>query len=403
MKQKSSAPRLLPLSLFSLLLLTACSTKSGPDHMDLEPVSFNDLPGWQDDHVAEAIPVFARSCEAIMKKPDASFGVAGTVHDWQAPCAALAQNQPTDNQAAREFFEHWFRPYATSGNNGEDGLFTGYYEADLRGSWTKTDRYQYPLWAKPRDLVSADLGKFKTDLKGQHIVGKVDQADFVPYDERAEIEQNSLDQRARPLLWVDDQVDAFFLGIQGSGRVHMTDGETVHVGYDGTNGRPYVAIGRALTKMGEFASFGCAGSAGSTAKNCTPITMQLLRGWLEEHPDRAQQVMNLNPSYVFFHMLDTQGPIGSENVALTPLRSLAVDPAFVPLGAPVWLATETPEGEPFDHLLVAQDTGGAIKGAVRGDVFWGAGPTAEKEAGAMQSQGRYFLLLPKDVQVNAGG
>jgi membrane-bound lytic murein transglycosylase A len=362
----------VPVLGFSFLLL-ACVT--APERLALAPASFADLPGWQDDHQKEAVSAFARSCTALMKKPDDDAL-------WQASCAALAQTSPSDDAAARAFFERYFAPYAASGSDGEEGLFTGYYEADLRGSRTKTRRYRFPLYARPHDLVTADLGLFKPEWKGKRITGKVTGSEFVPYDDRAAIEEGALKKRARVLLWVDDPVDAFFLSIQGSGRVRLPDRKIVHVGYDGANGRTYTAIGRALAEMGALEK---------------PVTMNSIRAWLAENPDRAKDIMDTNKSYVFFRLIKGPGPLGAEGVALTPLRSLAIDPSFVPLGTPLWLVTETPDGMPLTRLMIAQDTGGAIKGVIRGDVFWGAGQDAAAMAGAMQSKGRYYFLLPKGV------
>ncbi|MGE3623610.1 MAG: murein transglycosylase A [Bdellovibrionales bacterium] len=366
-----------------LLLLAACAGVAPPKKLGLEPVEFAELPGWNEDSPNEALAAFARSCAVLLKKPaGAAMGAAGKAGDWKKPCAALTSIPRSDPAAARAFFETYFTPHAASGADGNEGLFTGYYEAELYGSTKKTKRFHVPLYARPKDLVTVDLGLFRPEWKGQRILGKVDKTRFVPYDERAAIAKNPLPPRAEVLLWVDDPIGAFFLEIQGSGRVRMPDGSIRRIGYDGTNGRGYVAIGKPLAARGDIQK---------------PVTMQKIRAWLSEHPVDRQAALNLNPSYVFFRKLekDEDGPIGAQGVALTPLRSLAVDPAYIPLGVPLWLATQNGDGKPIRRLVIAQDTGGAIKGAVRGDVFWGAGTEAEAEAGTMQSRGRYFLLLPK--------
>ncbi len=371
----------------ALLLLSSCAEtpKTGAEKITLTPAAFSDLAGWSSDKISEAAPALARSCRVIAKKaPDSALGVAGQASDWLSPCADLAANPPQDDAAARAFFERWFRPYAASGNSGSDGLFTGYYEAELHGTAQQSGAYHTPLYARPDDLIDVDLGEFKKDLHGQHIVGKVEGRKLKPYDDRAKITAGSLAHRAQPLLWVDDPVDAFFLEVQGSGRVRMDDGHIMRMGYDGANGRAYVAIGRALADMQLLEK---------------PVTMQSIRGWLKAHPERAKEIMNLNPSYVFFKTIDGEGPIGAEGVALTPQRSMAVDPAFVPLGVPLWLDSVDGHGAILQRLMVAQDTGGAIKGPVRGDVFWGFGADAEAQAGAMQGQGRIYLLLPKAAHV----
>ncbi|MDD5587463.1 MAG: MltA domain-containing protein, partial [Alphaproteobacteria bacterium] len=229
---------------------------------------------------------------------------------------------------------------------------------------------------------------FRSDLNGQRIAGKVEGHKLQPYDDRAAIAQGSLAGRARPLLWTDDPVEAFFLEIQGSGRVRLADGTRLRIGYDAQNGKPYVPIGRVLAEEGEIEK---------------PVTMAKIRAWLHAHPERAQAMMNRNPSVVFFRCVEGDGPKGAQGVVLTPGRSLAVDTAFVPLGVPLWLdPKEDASGEVIrPRLVVAQDTGGAIKGPVRGDLFWGSSPGAEARAGAMQSRGTYYLLLPKTVVPDA--
>ena len=364
-----------------LLFLAGCAgVAPQPEKITLTPVAFADLQGWNKDGQSEALAAFAHSCAALTKIPKA--------HAWQTSCAALWDVPPHDDAAARAFFERYFRPYAASGKDDLEGLFTGYYEPELHGSPRQTKRFYVPLYAHPRDLVTADLGQFHAALKGQRIEGKIEKSKLVPYDDRAAIAGNKLQGRAKPIVWVDDPVDAFFLEIQGSGLVRLPDGRTICVGYDGANGRAYVAIGRVLADLDAIER---------------PVTMQKIRSWLAQHPDRAQEVMNLNPSYVFFRKLQGNEPVGAEGVALTPGRSLAVDPAYLPLGAPVWLAASDGRNALLERLVIAQDTGGAIKGAVRGDFFWGAGREAETQAGAMQSRGHYYLLLPEGMAPDAGG
>lgn len=368
-----------------LLVLTSCAlfpSKPAPEHLSLAPASFDDLDGWKNDAPAAALAAFQNSCLSLAVKPPASsMGVAGKAAIWQSLCAA-AQHTAVNDETARAFFEEWFRPYAASGNDGDEGLFTGYYVPELRGSLTQTGAFQTPLYARPADIISADLGMFKADLKGQHIVGKVEGDKFIPYDDRAAIAQGSLANRAQPLVWIDDPVGAFFLEIQGSGHIRLTDGSLMPVGYDGANGRAYTAIGRVLADRGDLPR---------------PVTMPAIRAWLAAHPAQAQQVMNINPSYVFFRRLPDANVVGAEGVPLTPGRSLAVDSNFIPLGVPVWLDTTDGQGAPLKRLTIAQDTGGAIKGPVRGDFFWGAGFEAATQAGSMQSRGRYYVLLPKTV------
>ncbi len=313
---------------------------------------------------------------------------AGRIGDWRALCAAAEAlvrdgGEEARHAAARRFFETWFVPYAARASRAATGLFTGYYEPLLHGARGRVGRYSVPLYARPDDLVMVNLGLFRPDLAGRRIAGRVVDGRLTPYETRREIDSGRLSGRGLELLWVDDPLDAFFLHIQGSGRVELADGRTVRVGYAGQNGQPYVAIGRVLVERG--------------ALRREEVSLQSIRAWLEAHPMETTEVLAANPSYVFFRLLDGDGPIGALGVALTPGRSLAVDPSFVPLGAPVWLDTTDPldEGRPLRRLMVAQDTGGAIRGAVRGDVFWGAGEEAEARAGRMRSQGRYYLLLPR--------
>ncbi|MGB9154029.1 MAG: murein transglycosylase A [Alphaproteobacteria bacterium] len=378
------------LTLISILLLVlaACAvvpTTPGPERLTLTPGSFDDLDGWKTDAPAAALEAFQHSCSVLAEKPGtARLGIAGKVSAWQWACAK-AQETPATDEAARAYFEEWFRPYAASGNDSASGLFTGYYVPELQGSLTQGGAFQTPLYARPSDIISVDLGAFKSDLKGQQIVGKVASNKLIPYDDRATIAQGSLANRAQPLVWIDDPVGAFFLEVQGSGHIRLTDGGVMAVGYDGANGRAYVAIGRVLADRGDLPR---------------PVTMPSIRAWLAAHPARAQDVMNVNPSYVFFRRLPTQDVVGAEGVALTPGRSLAVDTNFVPLGVPVWLDTTDGQGASLRRLMIAQDTGGAIKGPVRGDFFWGAGDVAATQAGAMQSPGHYYVLLPKTVSPN---
>ena len=375
--------RYLSLSLFALILASCATTPEKParEHLSLTPASFSDLDGWADDDHAAALTAFIHSCHALENKAaDASMGVAGKIAAWQWACTGAEKAPQGDEAAARTYFETWFRPFAAAGRDGDEGLFTGYYAPELNGSLTQGGAFQTPLYARPADLISVDLGAFKTELKGQHIVGKVAGSKLTPYDDRTEIAQGSLANRAQPIAWIDDPVGAFFLEVQGSGRVRLSDGTLIPVGYDGANGRAYVAIGHIMSERGDIQR---------------PVTMPGIRAWLAAHPQQAQQVMNENPSYVFFRKLPNDNIVGAEGIPLTDGRSMAVDSAYVPLGVPLWLETYDGQGAKLRRLMVAQDTGGAIKGPVRGDFFWGSGAEAGVQAGAMQSRGKYFLLLPK--------
>jgi membrane-bound lytic murein transglycosylase A len=294
----------------------------------------------------------------------------------------------TDAEQARGFFEDWFQPYWVTDAGAADGLFTGYYEPLLFGSRDAGGRYTVPLYRAPADLVRVDLGRFDPELSGYSISGRIEGNQFVPYYSRAEIEAGALDGRGLELLWVDDAVDKFFLQIQGSGQVRLADGSLTRVGYAGQNGHPYRAIGRDLIELG--------------ALERAEVSLQSIRAWLEANPSSATTIMDRNRSYIFFEerrdLGPDDGPLGAQGVPLTAGRSLAVDLRHIPLGAPLWLETTVPWPEgpaPFRHLMIAQDTGGAIDGIVRGDVFFGAGARAEAAAGRMKSGGRYAILLPK--------
>ncbi|HWI27426.1 MAG TPA: murein transglycosylase A [Stellaceae bacterium] len=366
-------------ALLLLAALFACTPRPPPpDHLTLKEARFADLPEWQQDATAAALPAFARSCAVLAKAPPATrLGVAGRAEDWRAPCAALPRS--ADDAQARRYFESWFRPWQAGNNGAAEGLFTGYYEPELKGARQPGDGFDTPLLQRPKDLVTVNLGRFRPELRGEHIAGRVEGGRLEPYATRGQIESGALGQEAQPLLWVADPVDAFFLQIQGSGRVVLRDGSTMRVGYDGQNGWPYVAIGRLLIERG--------------ALTRDAVSLQSIRAWIKAHPAEGKALMDEDASYVFFRRLAGDGPLGSEGVALTPGRSLAVDRRFMPLGAPVYLDA----GDRLRRLMVAQDTGGAIRGPVRGDVFWGPGAEAEARAGAMKARGRYFLLLPKSV------
>jgi membrane-bound lytic murein transglycosylase A len=343
-----------------LVALAGCTTPTKPpDRLILHRASFADLPGWEADDLGAALPALAASCKTLTAgKSNPSPIIDVRPEDWQAPCADLPAKP--GKSVARNYIEHHFTPMLATNNDSESGLITGYYEAQLHGSKRPDKRYSVPLYRRPPDL-------------GQ-----------VPYPTRAEIEAGALAKRGLELLWVDSAIDAFFLSIQGSGRVAMADGSTVRLGYDGDNGQPYVAIGRLLVEQGVPPE---------------QMSMQYLRDWIGQHGKDGTALMDANPSYVFFRILKGPGPIGSEGVALTAGRSVAVDRHFIPMGLPLWLDTTDPvePGGRLRRLMVAQDTGGAIKGPVRADIFFGYGEAAADHAGKMKGEGRYWLLVPNEA------
>ncbi len=372
-------------------------SKPGAGRLGLTPVTFAQLSGWTKGSQEKALLPLLRSCAAFAKRPDAKLlradGLGGKVGDWRLICTAAADQKlaRTNRTAVRAFFEMWFRPLAVSDGEKGIGLFTGYFEPHLRGSWSKTAKYKFPLYRRPPELINVDLGRFRPALRGRGISGSVRGKRLVPFADRKAIRRGALAGRGLEFLWVDNEVDVFFLHVQGSGRVVMTDGSVVRVGFAGRNGLPYKSIGREMIKMGVLQR--------------DKVSMQSIRQWLSANPLRAKDVMDRNKSYIFFSRIKGPGPVGAQGVALTPGRSLAVDRRYFPLGLPFWLDTSDPldGSKPLRRLMIAQDTGGAITGPVRGDLFWGYGAEARERAGKMKSSGRYFILLPKFIAGAAPG
>ncbi|SRR5579875_164597 len=362
-------------------LLAGCAQRAPTARLVLSRVAFADLPGWGDGNQGAALPALLRSCAALTRQPDdASMGVAGRVGDWRKPCADAAALRDADAATARRFFERDFVPFAMSDDGRGAALVTGYYEPELAGARTPGAAFNVPVLARPPDLVTVALGDFRPSWRGAHIAGRVVDGRLVPYWTRAQIEAGALDRFRLALFYVADPIELFFLQIQGSGRIRLPDGRTVAIGYDGDNGRPYVALGRLLVERG--------------AMTLEQASLQSIEAWLRAHPAEARGLMDENPSYVFFRVLPGGATLGSEGVPLTPGHSLAVDPRFVPLGAPIWLDVAQ-DGTAIRRLAVAQDTGAAIKGPLRGDLFWGSGDAAAARAGPMRAVGRGFLLRPK--------
>lgn len=376
------------VGLFVILFLPSCVSGDFDTESPLEltKADFSDLDGWRSDYHSEALGAFRISCSRIIKQsPEKKFGPLDSYYgDWQYPCREALSMSSYSNEQAKEFFERFFEPWRASAGNNKKGLFTGYYEPSLQASLVRHGNYQTPVYARPDDLVMVDLGEFRDNLKGQRIAGRVNSGRLRPFEDRSEITAGKLSlPQEKIIAWSNDPVGVFFLQIQGSGRLILDNGNEIRVGYDGQNGHPYYAIGRELIKRGELEK--------------EKVSLQSIRIWLESNPDLAQEIMNTNRSYVFFRTFDGEGPLGGEGVPLTPGRSLAVDRAKLAYGVPIWLNASSPVDRepPLRRLLVSQDTGGAINGAVRGDVFWGYGKRAEYLAGYMKSEGSYWLLLPK--------
>lgn len=355
-------------------------------------LSFAELPGWADDNHGPALTAFKASCAVISDRPaDKPMGgheAYGNSGQWRGVCGAASGKRD-----AKAFFEANFLPFEVRSDGEPVGLFTGYYEPELRGSRERKGKFQTPLYSRPSDLVLVDLGDFRESLKGERIAGRIEGGRLKPYAARSEIVGKGLSHVAQPVVYVDNAWEAFSLQIQGSGRVRMPDGKLIRLNYDGQNGHPYTAIGRNLVQRG--------------AIRREDVSMQSIRKWLEANPKQADGVMNLNASYVFFKEEPagdpSQGAPGAMKVPLHPERSLAVDLRYHALGAPLWIDATRPaekEGETpeaFRHLLIAHDTGGAIRGPVRGDVYWGAGARPEELAGRMANRGRLIVLLPREL------
>ncbi|MGR3914821.1 MAG: murein transglycosylase A [Gammaproteobacteria bacterium] len=338
------------------------------------PLDWKQLGGWEQDRQAEAWPALLRSCDALAAKAH-----------WREICMAARNVQSPDDARARRFFERWFRPHPLRGKDGAgDGLITGYYEPLLFGSFTRDARYRHPLYAPPASLLTLELGALYPQLAGRKARGRLADGRIVPFYSRAEIDAARAPLAGGELVWIDDRDAVFFLHIQGSGRIQLPDGRIIAAVYRNHNGHPYRSIGRILAAQGELAR--------------EKVSLFSIRRWLREHPGRAQALLFRNPRYIFFELRDDPGaaPRGALNVPLTPGRSIAIDPAWIELGAPVWLSTHFPGAphRPYQKLVMAQDTGGGVTGAVRADLFWGHGAQAELAAGIMRARGSLTLLLP---------
>ncbi len=353
------------------------------------PVGWQSLPAVLEDSLAEALPALVRSCDKFAAlpadRPIGPEGLGGSAGEWAPACARIAALAPGDETSLRAVLETEFTAFLVSEDGRTEGLFTGYYEAELTGSRNKPAVPATPLYGLPDDLVRVDLGLFGDTFGKKKVLGRVDGRRLVPYYDREQIDgEGVLAGRGLELLWAHDPVEAFFLHVQGSGRVKLDDGSVVRVGFAGSNGLPFTGIGRLMLDEGIIPP--------------SEASAQGIKAWLRAHPSQAEEILFRNDRYIFFRVIEGDGPIGSQGVALTPGRSLAIDPAFIPLGAPLFLETTWPGSErPLRRLVVAQDTGSAIKGPVRGDLFWGYGAPALEQAGRMKQSGRYYLLLPKAV------
>ncbi|MDR0564414.1 MAG: murein transglycosylase A [Azoarcus sp.] len=337
---------------------------------------WEELPGWDNDDLGEAWPAFLESCRAIGRKAE-----------WRAVCsAARALPETLPHQEARLFFERHFTPWQSVAHDGStQGLITGYFEPLIRGSRRQQPDMRWPVLAPPDDMLTSSSVAAYPELRKMNLVGRLADGKVLPYWTRAELEKRWDEGRlpARALFWAEDPIDLFILQIQGSGQIELPDGSRARVGFAEHNGHPYRSIGRWLIDRGEL--------------TFSQASMEGIRQWAQRNPHRLQELLNSNPRYVFFRELPISGgPVGALGVPLHAGRSIAVDPSHIPLGAPVFLATTQPlSEEPLNRLVMAQDTGSAVKGAVRADFFWGFGSQAGEQAGRMRQQGKIWILRPK--------
>jgi membrane-bound lytic murein transglycosylase A len=387
---------LLPLLLLARAAHADCDDTEPPppahDQLTLTKAAFADLPGWKDEHPADAVASFLQSCARIGELADGdpvgADGHGGLAKNWRHACAAAAKLKAGDDTAARTFFEAEFQPWVAAGKTGPVGKLTGYYVQEMRGSKTKHGAFKYAIYARPADLVEVDLTPFIRDAHARHIWGKLDAAtgSILPFFTREEIRKGALAGKGLELMYVDDPVDVLFAQIEGSAKVKMDDGSTVWLEFAGKNGRAYKGVGAALKgelKPGEGTMIG-------------------IRKWFNDHAARYDEIVDQNASFVFFKASKDPGAVGSEKVTLTARRSMAIDRAFIAHGTPIWVDARAPNigktgTSPWQHLLIAQDTGGGILGAVRGDIYWGDDRDAEELGSRMGGPGRYWLLLPKGV------
>jgi membrane-bound lytic murein transglycosylase A len=355
------------------------------DYGLLKPAEWDEVDGLSASHAGAddlnlAWPAWLQSCTALVKKPV-----------WKNACDTanslnLQTNNNPDSESVRAYFRQNFSVYKTTNVDGaESGLITGYYQPILKGSRTKSAKYPFPLYTTPPDLITVELDGLFPELKYKRVRGRVVGNKLVPYFNRAEIETDNSPIKGRELVYIDNIVDVFFLQIQGSGVVQFENGEQVMVGYADQNGHSYNSVGRLLIERGELTS--------------ANASMAGIKNWVKNNPLKFRELLNNNPSFVFFRELPSglPGPIGALGVPILAERVVAVDPKFVPLGAPVFLSTTQPNNnKPLKRLMMAQDTGGAIKGGVRADFFWGAGAEAGAKAGAMKQSGKIWVLLPKE-------
>ena len=391
----------------------------------VKAVNFAELPGWHNGELKQSLSAFLVSCKTLLKQHPEKF--VGSqyftlkVKDWHPACRAAQKIDLHSHAAVKNFFETWFTPITFYKKNQKykeskvsqvisnqeqvqhsdiaqderykqiKGVFTGYYMPLLKGSIKKTEKYHIPLYGLPNNLITVNLKDFNETLPSRIIAGRVSGNKLVPYYTRAEINQGAIKKHAPIIAWLDNHVDRTFLEIQGSGLIELEDLKRITVNYAGENGAPYTSIAKVLINKGIM-----------TKHNAS---MQRIKDYLNKHADQMHTVLNQNKSFVFFDKSNHSAALGAQGIFLTPGYSLAIDRQWIPLGAPIWQSTTRPrlnsnQDQEFNRLMIAQDIGGAIKGVVRGDVYWGSGEQATQIAGRMKNRGSYWILLPRHV-INA--
>ena len=350
------------------------------------PMQWENLPGWQDDNAENLWITLINNCRGLMRPVSGSLTIPAraTPQDWQPFCAEVADftrdnGENPDPGMTKFFLEQHLQPWELVGR----GMATGYYEPIVYGSKSQGGDYQWPMYAKPSDLLTIDLGSVYPELAGKRVRGKVEGNKVVPYDTRAQI--GAASNKPPVIAWLNDPVEAFFLQVQGSGRVQLDNGRSIRLAYADHNGRPYTSIGRWLADQGELP--------------LAQTSMQNIKAWAQQNPHRIDEMLNVNEAMVFFReerISDSiAGPKGAYGIPLVAKRTVAVDPDFVPLGSPLYLQTTYPStNTPLEKMVFAQDTGGAIKGAARIDFFWGIGDEAGEQAGRMKQDTRVWVLWP---------
>jgi membrane-bound lytic murein transglycosylase A len=330
---------------------------------------------FESDNVLLTWTAWLRSC-SVLKQKDT----------WKKVCDLAEDIKEPSDENIKNYFKKYFNLYSATNMDGSDtGTITGYYQPILKGSKVKTSHYKVPLYTTPKDLITVDLSEVYPELKAKRLRGKLAGNKLIPYLSRAEIDGQGSPLAGNEIVWVEDPVEAFFLEIQGSGIIQLDNGEAMQIGYADQNGYPFKAIGSTLVQKKEI--------------TLAEASMEGIKNWARKNITKLREFLNMNASYVFFRKLpnDLPGPIGALGVSIEAERSVAIDPKFIPLGAPIFLSTTQPNtNEPLERLMVAQDTGGAIRGGVRADFYWGSGDEAGRKAGSMKQQGKIWILLPRD-------